>query len=214
MRVKVALIAVTAVALLLLFRSIWDREAFMTALQDAPPVPFFLVMALLPVVGVPLTPLVIAAGATFGARIGVVGSLFALAVNLVLSYGIARSGLRPRLSRLFQRFDYELPNFDGQPQNALRFTLMVKFAPGVPAFVKNYGLGVAGVPFALYFASSMAITGVYSTLLVIVGESLFTHETNKILWVGGAVLLGLLAISLWRKRSGKGSDSAALGGAS
>jgi uncharacterized membrane protein YdjX (TVP38/TMEM64 family) len=170
-------------------------------------------MALLPVVGVPLTPLLIAAGATFGVRFGLIGSLLALAANLVMSYRIARSGLRPRLERLFQRFEYELPNFDGQPKNALRFTLMVKFAPGVPAFVKNYGLGVAGVPFALYFGASMAITGVYSALLVIVGESLFTHETNKMLWAGGAILLVLLAVYLWRKRSGGSSDTAAVSGA-
>jgi uncharacterized membrane protein YdjX (TVP38/TMEM64 family) len=211
-RVRLLLIAVTVVVLLLLFRSIWDREAFMTALQDAPPIPFFMAMALLPAVGVPLTPLLIAVGATFGIRIGLIGSLLALAANLVISYRIARSGLRPHLERLFARFEYELPNFDGQPRNALRFTLMVKFAPGVPAFVKNYGLGVAGVPFTLYFVASMLITGVYSALLVVVGESLFTHETNQMLWVGGALLLVVLGVYLWRKRSGGRGEAAAVGG--
>jgi uncharacterized membrane protein YdjX (TVP38/TMEM64 family) len=211
-RVRIALIAVTVVVLVLLFRTIWDREAFMSALQDAPPIPFFAIMALLPVVGVPLTPLLIAAGATFGARLGVVGSLLALAVNLALSYRIARSGLRPSLTRLFERFDYELPNFDGQPRNALRFTLMVKFAPGVPAFVKNYGLGVAGVPFTLYFVTSMLITGVYSALLVVLGESIFTHETNHLVWAGGALLLVAVAVYLWRKRSSGRGGAAAVGG--
>jgi uncharacterized membrane protein YdjX (TVP38/TMEM64 family) len=154
----------------------------------------------------------IAAGATFGVRLGLVGSLIALAANLIASYRIARSGLRPHLERLFQRFDYELPNFDGQPRNALRFTLMVKFAPGVPAFVKNYGLGVAGVPFTLYFVASMLITGVYSALLVVLGESLFTHETNMVVVAGGAVLLVAFAVYLWRKRSNERGGPAAVGG--
>lgn len=212
MRVRIALIFATVVASVLLFRSIWDREAFMTALQDAPPIPFFIAMALLPMVGVPLTPLLIAAGATFGMRLGLAGSLLALAANLVASYFVARSGLRPHLERLFRRFDYELPNFDGRPRNALRFTLMVKFAPGVPAFVKNYGLGVAGVPFTLYFVASMLITGVYSALLVVLGESLFTHETNMVVVAGGAVLLVAFAVYLWRRRSTERGGPAAVGG--
>jgi uncharacterized membrane protein YdjX (TVP38/TMEM64 family) len=213
-RVRIALIVATVIASVLLFRSIWDREAFMTALRDAPPLPFFIAMALLPMVGVPLTPLLIAAGATFGVRLGLVGSLLALALNLAASYRLARSGLQPHLERLFRRFDYELPNFDGQPRHALRFTLMVKFAPGVPAFVKNYGLGVARVPFTLYFVSSMLITGVYSALLVVLGESLFTHETNMVVVVGGAALLVAFAAYLWRKRStGRGGPAAVSGSA-
>jgi hypothetical protein len=34
---------------------------------------------------------------------------------------------------------------------------MVKLAPGIPQFVKHYGLGVAGVPFGLYLGASMLI---------------------------------------------------------
>jgi uncharacterized membrane protein YdjX (TVP38/TMEM64 family) len=211
-RVRIGLVGVTLVVLIWLFKSLWDRDAFMALLQEAPPLAFFVAMALLPVVGVPLAPLLVAAGATFGVRLGLAGSLIALACNLVLSYRIARSGLRPRLTRLFRRFDYELPNFDGPSRHALRFTLMVKFAPGVPAFVKNYGLAVAGVPFTLYFVSSLLITGAYSALLIVLGESLFAHETNRALWVAGAILAVLAGVYLWRRRTNGRSDAVRVGG--
>jgi uncharacterized membrane protein YdjX (TVP38/TMEM64 family) len=166
--------------------------------------PFFGGMALAPMFGMPITPLFVVAGATFGRRLGLIGSAAALAANLALCYWIARSRLRPWLVRLMRRFDYELPDFRGTYRGAWRFTFMVKLAPGVPQFVKNYGLGVAGVPFALYFAASMLVTGAYGAALILLGESLFQHDRTRALAVGGAVVILALAIWWWRRRKHAG----------
>jgi uncharacterized membrane protein YdjX (TVP38/TMEM64 family) len=186
--------------MLLLFRSIWDREAAFTWFRQANPLVFFLVMAGLIVAGVPLTPLFVIAGATFGIRGGLLGSLLALAGGLALTYRIARGSLRPRLDRLLRRFDYVLPNFARGDRSALRFTLMVKFAPGVPGFIKNYGLAIAGVPFSVYFVVSMLITGAYAALLIVVGESLLAHDVSKTVWALLILLLMLPISYLWIRR--------------
>jgi uncharacterized membrane protein YdjX (TVP38/TMEM64 family) len=203
---KRALLAIALLSLAVLLWSIWDREALLQWIQSARALPFFAVMAILPAVGVPITPFFVLAGATFGTRVGLAGSLLALGANLALCYFIARSGLRPRLVALLGRFDYELPNFAAGGKSALRFALVVKATPGVPAFVKNYALGAAGVPFGVYLATSMSVTGLYAALLIVLGESLFDHDLRKTLLVGGALLLFAAAFLWIRNRRSRGGE--------
>jgi uncharacterized membrane protein YdjX (TVP38/TMEM64 family) len=172
----------------------------MAWMQRARPLPFFAVMAILPAFGAPISPLLLLAGATFGVRLGLVGSLLALAVNVTGCYFLAHL-LRPWISSLLRRSRYNLPNFRDKERGVWRFTLAVKLAPGVPAFVKQYGLGIAGVPFGIYFAMSMLITGAYAVSLVVLGESLFEHNRNRALVAGAIVGLLVIAVWWWRRRA-------------
>lgn len=167
----------------------WNHELVAAWKREAGPLPFFTLMAVLPVIGVPITPLFLLAGAAFGTSAGLLGSLLSLAVNLWLCHWIATSGLRPRLERLLRRYNYQLPDFRGHPQNTLKFSVLVKLAPGVPAFAKNYLLGISGVPLPIYFAVGMVVTGIYGALLVILGESLLVHDLRQ-----SALSVGLLAV--------------------
>lgn len=194
-----AVAAVALAAVLLVMWSAWDREAMATWRQEAGPLPFFAAMAVLPALGVPITPFFILAGATFGLRLGLLGSAIALGLNLAVSYWIAR-GMRVRIEALLRRFGYELPDFGEKDRSAVRFTLAVKVAPGVPAFVKHYGLGVAGVPFAIYFGVSMAITGSYAALLIVLGESLLEHRLDRAVWPAAIVVVLGLGLWWWRRR--------------
>jgi uncharacterized membrane protein YdjX (TVP38/TMEM64 family) len=118
---------------------------------------------------------------------------------LTLCYATARSGLRPRLESLLRRFEYELPQFEEGDRGSLRFTLLVKLAPGAPAAVKNYLLGIIRVPFPLYFGASMLIAGAYAVLCAVVGDSLFEHHVVRGL-LAGVVVVAAVAAGLWRWR--------------
>ena len=185
--------------------SIWNREAMMTWKKEAAPFPFFAAMTFLPAFGVPITPFFVVAGATFGIGPGLLGSGIALGSNLTLCYGIARSGLRRRLKSLLYRLDYQLPDFQGKGAGAVRFTLFVKLAPGLPAVAKNYFLGLTGVPFPLYFGLSMLITGAYASLCVVLGTSLREHDTRRVVVAGVVVVAGMLALVWWRRRRRSGA---------
>lgn len=195
---KLALSVVTVAIVLYLAWSLWDREALTEWLRQAPPFPFFTAMALAPLVGVPVTPFFIMAGAAFGVLLGVLGSLAAVGVNLWISYVIARP-LRPLLEGLFERMGYTLPDYRGERRRSLRFALTVKFAPGVPAAVKNYALAVADIGAARYFGLSMVVTGSYGLCVVLLGESLFDHEGGRV--AGTAVVLIALLVGVWFWRS-------------
>jgi uncharacterized membrane protein YdjX (TVP38/TMEM64 family) len=183
--------------------SVWDRDAMEAWKLEAGPLPFFGSMALLPAIGLPITPFFVLAGATFGVGPGLLGSGAALGLNLALCYAIARSGLRSRLEAVLRRFEYELPDFEQAEKGALRFTLFVKLTPGAPAFAKNYLLGLTGVPFWLYFGSSMVLTGGYGALCIVLGVSLFEHDVRHLmLAVAVAVALGL-GFWWWSRRSAR-----------
>jgi uncharacterized membrane protein YdjX (TVP38/TMEM64 family) len=206
----VALAALAALALLAW--RVWDHDAVLAWLRGASPVRFFSAMALLTLIGVPLTPLFVVAGASFGAVVGLVGSGLALAASLAMSYGIARGRLRRWLEALLRRFGSALPEFGETGRNALRFTLVVKLTPGLPAFVKNYGLAAAGVPFPTYLGVGMLVTGAYGAAVVLLGQSLFEHELRPALLFGAVVALLAAVGVVWARKlltRGRGARGAA-----
>ncbi|MCG6116661.1 MAG: VTT domain-containing protein [Aquimonas sp.] len=192
------LAALLLVALLVLLWSRWDQEAFIAWKQQVGVLPFFALMAVLPALGVPITPFFIVAGATFGFATGLSGSLIALAANLSLSYWLAQTGLRRPALRLAQRFDMRLPDFDGRRDRALGFILLVRVTPGPPAMVKNFLLGIAAVPFGLYLGVSMLVGGVYGLSFVVLGESALEGDPRKLGL--GLVCLLLAAAVAWALR--------------
>jgi uncharacterized membrane protein YdjX (TVP38/TMEM64 family) len=197
--------ALLVVLVLMLLWSQWDAEAFAAWKQQAGPLPYFAAMVVLPALGLPMTPLFIVAGATFGAVVGLTGSLLALAGHLALCFWVARSGLRPHVERWLAHFDVDLPAFDGRRDRALRFLLLVRLAPGVPAFAKNYLLGVAGIPFALYMGVSMLVGGTYAAGFVILGESVLARDARGVaIAAAGLALAGLAFWWLRRQRHGDG----------
>jgi len=197
---KRGLAAAAVIGFIVLVWTVWDQEAVMSWIGGAGPLPFFAAMAILPALGAPITPFFVVAGATFGITVGIVGSLLALALHLTLCYFVARSRLRPRVAALLRRFDHEIPDFEQAGKSAVRFVLLVKLAPGIPGFVKHYGLGAARVPFALYLVTSMLITGTYGALLVVLGESLLEHDRRTILAVAGVVAALVLGVWWLRRR--------------
>jgi uncharacterized membrane protein YdjX (TVP38/TMEM64 family) len=193
--VRRVLAASALLGLAYLLWTAWDHQAVVAWKQEAGPLRYFAAMAVLPALGVPISPFFVIAGATFGARLGIAGSFAALAANLTLCHCVARSGLRQRITALLERFGHQLPDFEGQPAGAFRFTLLVKVAPGVPAVAKNYLLGLARVPFMIYFVVSMLFTGFYGVALVVLGESLLEHDLS--LLSAAAVLIAGSAFLVW-----------------
>lgn len=203
-------IAALVIGLAYVIISIWDRDALVRWMSEAPPVPFFVAMALLPAIGVPLSPLMIVAGATFGVWIGVVGSIVAIAINLCVCYAIAHSRLRRRLTALFARFDYKLPDFAAGGRRAWRFAAAMKLAPAVPQFAKSYILAVTGVPFPPYFVVSLAISSAFAIAWIVLGDSLLSHDVGHTTIAAIAIaVLALVAVWWWRRRSVSGDAVAA-----
>jgi uncharacterized membrane protein YdjX (TVP38/TMEM64 family) len=199
----------TFVGVALLLWWLAGHEVAQTWKHEARPLPFFTAMAVLPSLGIPVTPFLLLAGATFGTAAGLVGSLVAIAANLLLSFWIARGGLRPMLERMIERTNYSLPSVGEGRAASLRFATLVKLAPGIPG-IKHYVIVLAGVPLPIYLFVCLGITGLYAVALVFIGESLLDHDLVKLVGADAALLalIAGAAFVYWRvKKRGRGAPT-------
>ncbi len=174
-------------------------------IRDAGPVAFFGSMALLPSVGVPLSPFALTAGSVFAPSLGMPLVIFlalsAVTFNILFSYYLASRALRPLLEKLVVRLGYRLPEVAAG--DAADLIILVRVTPGVPFPVQNYLLGLARVPVVKYAVLSCAVQWSFNTAFILFGDALL-HGKGKLALLG---LCGLTALSvgahLLRKHYGK-----------
>lgn len=147
-RITVAVVAVVLVALLFLTSRVFSTPRWSAWLQEFPA--FLLIggLLVLPLVGFPLTILLIAVGARFGVSTGIGIAACAAAVHLLLSFPLAEFFRRP-VTALLRRAHWELPKV--REGAAWPFCLWIALVPGLSYTLKNYLAPLAGAPFRVYF---------------------------------------------------------------
>jgi len=162
---------------------------------------FFLLMALLPAVGCPLSVFTLTAGPVFAPTIGMPAVLLlvwlSLALNLALSYWLARHALRPWLERLVGWLGYKLPEVKAADHRGM--VILVRVTPGPPYVLQSYLLGLAGIPFSTYFFISWVISSSYACAFVLFGEALMEGEGKMVLVSVGLFAALTVAVQLLRR---------------
>lgn len=173
------------------------RQQLEASLNAAPPALVFAALVLLPLGPFPASVLFVLAGNRFGALGGFVMGLGALAANMSLGYWLARRLLRGPLERWLTRRGHVIPTFD--PADELRFLLLFRITPGLPLFLQNYVLGLAGVRFSRYLPVSLAAQAPYVFVFAWFGQSLTETSAWKVVLAVAGVVAALLAVSLLRR---------------
>jgi uncharacterized membrane protein YdjX (TVP38/TMEM64 family) len=212
---KIALVlACIAVAGCLVLHGVPWREYLertLGAIRDAGPWAFFAAMALLPAAAVPMMAFTLTAGSAFGPRMGMGGvvaaGLAAITVNLIFTYWLARSVLRPWLSRLIQRLGYRYPKVETGDMTDL--IVLLRVTPGFPFFVQNYLLGLADAPPVRYLVISCAASWTYTTVFILFGDALM-HGRGRAVILSLSLLAALgAAAHLVRRHYGRKAAPAA-----
>jgi len=196
---------VLAVGAFFVLRGVNLRELFERAMEHirtAGPTVFFTAMALLPALGVPVSPFTLTAGSAFGERLGmpivVALSLLALTINMVFSYALARRALRPVLEWLVKKLGYGLP--DVEKGDLTNLTIILRVTPGTPFFIQNYLLGLAGVPFWTYVMISCIVIWIYTAAFVLFGDALLQGK-GKMAFIAFGLFVAAVVLTQWlRKR--------------
>jgi uncharacterized membrane protein YdjX (TVP38/TMEM64 family) len=162
-------------------------------------------MALLPAIGFPISVFNLTAGTAFAAQLGLPGVLaaagVALAVNIALTYWLARYGLRPWIEEMISRTKYKIPVVP--PDEQKEIILLVRVTPGPPFFLQSFLLGVAEVKFLPYLLISWPIAFVYSTGFIVFGDAIL-HGKAKVAFIGLSILVAVgLGVHLLRRHYGK-----------
>ncbi len=188
------LLGVGAGALWLLQRV--DPGAIAGWKREVGPVPFFIALAILPAVGFPTGPFYILAGASYPLWVNIIGISASLAFHVAMTYWLARTWLRSFFEWLLLKTGYTLPMLD--EKRALRFALLVKMAPGLPTFLKNYAIGMSGISFKLHFIVCFSVTACYAAIFATMGDSIVERDLGT--GVISVALFLVLAFGLYLLR--------------
>jgi len=174
------------------------------------PLPVFVVaVALLPLVGVPVVPFYLMAGAVYvpvyGLPLTLVAGMISLLLNLFASHEVARR-MRPFVERMVARFGIPMPRLGNL--SAWKLVLLVRITPGAPLIVQNYLLALAGIPLGLYVIVSLPVEMLICGGYMAAGKSFATGHWGWLMGGVGALVFVLLAAALVRehlteKRAGK-----------
>jgi uncharacterized membrane protein YdjX (TVP38/TMEM64 family) len=207
--VKLAVVAVVlAVGAVLVVRgtdvaALKDRG--MAVIRDVGPFGFFAAMAVLPTVAVPMSFFMIPAGEAFAPQFGLGGviavSLVMLALNLALTYWVARYALRPALTGLLKRYGYSVPR--ATAETALAVTLVMRLTPGPPYAVQGYVLGIAEVPFGLYMVASWLCQAPYAVGFIVLGQGLLNGNLALAAKGLGVLVAVVVVVQLLRRKFAK-----------
>jgi uncharacterized membrane protein YdjX (TVP38/TMEM64 family) len=173
-------------------------ELVLETLQAWPVWWFLAALTLLPLVGMPISPLWVLTGLTYGIWNGLLLILVAMAINFTLAYLLAQRWLRKPALRLFERKGIRIPQ--AQAGEFVKLTLAVRLLPALPQFLQSYLLGLANVPFPTYFLFSFPPQIAFAVGFVVLGDSLFNLKAGGFILAGCFLLSAVLLLSIARKR--------------
>ncbi|HET7535736.1 MAG TPA: VTT domain-containing protein [Candidatus Didemnitutus sp.] len=180
-------------------------DSGVVVLRDAGPWVFFGAVALLPAIGFPIMVFHLTAGTAFAGQLGLGGVIaatgVALAINLSLTYWLARYALRPFIEEMISRTKYRIPTL--APDEHAEITLLIRITPGPPYFVQSYLLGLAGVRFGTYLWISWVVSIAYASGFIVFGDAIL-HGKARMAVIGfSAIVAVALIVHFVRRHYGK-----------
>jgi uncharacterized membrane protein YdjX (TVP38/TMEM64 family) len=169
-------------------------------IQGLNPVAVLPMMALLPIIGFPISVVYLVAGARFGPVGGGIVVAAVTTVHLLGTYLIARSFLRAPLQRFIERRHAHLPQIPEDEQAAV--CLIAALVPGLPYVVRNYLLALAGVKLRYYLGVCLPLYVARSYVSILLGNMSSDPTRTKIivLIVLDVVKVLICALVIWRLR--------------
>lgn len=172
-------------------------RALLNIVAAAHPAWLFVALAILPLAGVPTSPLWIAAGLRMGTIPGFILAGCALILNYTAGYWLARRWLRHWLGAWLEKRGWRLPQLSNGDETLV--ILLLRVTPGLPLFVQNYLLGLAEVNFARFLLLSLLVQAPQVLAFVWFGHSLADNAIWRLLLAAGALVALSLLVVLFRR---------------
>lgn len=176
----------------------WDalREKVDT-LARAHPGYMFLAVAILPLIGFPVSALYVLTGIIYGIVLGTMLAWAGVLVNLIISYLLAAWLLRTPLQSVLARAGYSLPII--RPAALTQTILIIRLTPALPFFVQNYLLGLARIPFGRYLILSAALQFPIAALAIATGGALFEGRLGVAFVAASFLVAAALGFAMLRR---------------
>jgi uncharacterized membrane protein YdjX (TVP38/TMEM64 family) len=181
-------------------------ESTLSWARQTHPAAFVVALGILPLGPFPVSALWLIAGSLYGPGPGLAFCALGCALNLLLAYGLCHLLRGPLLGTLARR-GIQVPQ--ARAGEYLKVALAFRITPGVPLFLQNYVLGLAGIPLRIYLAVSIPVQLAYAAAFVLLGDSIFRLRGGKLIAIGCVIAVVTIAVSLIRSRISKPNNSSA-----
>jgi uncharacterized membrane protein YdjX (TVP38/TMEM64 family) len=145
-------------------------------LKHIHPLAFFALMAIVPIVPVPMSIFYLSCG-IFPPVIGLTGLLIAIPVNFAITYWLAKTLLRPVAEKLLARANLKIPQPSSR-KNGILFSIFIRIC-GTPYTLQNYIIPLAGVSFRDYMLFGLPFQYIPAIAMMFLGNSLLHGEGRK-----------------------------------
>jgi uncharacterized membrane protein YdjX (TVP38/TMEM64 family) len=165
--------------------------------EKTPPELFVLLMAFLPLAGVPISLFLFFLGVKFGLVKGLLLLAVLMPFHLLAAYGLVITVRRPLVNYLVHRKNYQIPIVP--EDKAFIFSFLFLTFPVFPYVVKIYMLPLAGVDFRYCFWLNWGVQGTMCIPFVLLGRS--AADLN--LWLFGVTITAFVLLYLflrWAKK--------------
>jgi uncharacterized membrane protein YdjX (TVP38/TMEM64 family) len=193
-----ALIVLLAAWFIYINRDHLTKDEIISYGRSLPATGFIALFAILPLIGFPISILLVLAGLRFGFGWGMAVSVACIYFHHAVAYPICHGGLRERISGFVKNRGHQLPSMKGS--SGFWFTLMFTSVHGPPYMFKLYLLALTDISFRLY-AGVGGTTYILFALIPVGAAAAATHMNVTYLYVAIAAVSGIaLAFNHFRKR--------------
>lgn len=168
--------------------------------SDANAYVFIILMALLPLLGLPISIFLVLVGMMFGIPGGIALTGIIMVFHLLATYYLVHSFVRPLLIRFLHDFHLHIPKLPPNGKKRLGFAFMI--LPGLPYSMKNYLLALAEMPFKPYMLISWSCHFILNIPFIILGRGVIRMDPKVLLMAAGLIIMGL-AVQYYLRRKYK-----------
>lgn len=152
------------------------RGEFTEWLKHISPLAFFSLMAVVPIVPVPMSIFYLSCG-IFPPLVGLLGILIAIPLNFAITYWLSTSLMRPLAEKLLARAGRKIPQ-PSTRRNGILFSIFIRIC-GMPYTLQNYIIPLAGVSFRDYMLFGLPFQYIPAIAMMFLGNSLLHGEGGK-----------------------------------
>lgn len=186
---KVALAALAVILAVLAWR-LWfpdlDRQAIIAFGEDLPHGIFLGTFIVLPMLGVPISVFLVAAGLKYGTGWGMAVATVATGVHNLAAFVATKTWFQSRIEHALNKLGHTIPQIPNHHQ--WWFTAIFTGVPGLPYAIKLYSLALTNISFRIYFWIGWPMYAVSCIVYVVLGAA---AATLSIGWFIAVLLFGL-----------------------
>jgi uncharacterized membrane protein YdjX (TVP38/TMEM64 family) len=153
-----------------------SRDWAQAWLRHVDPLVFFVLMAIIPIVPVPMSLFYISTG-IFPAPVAIAGILIAIPVNFAITYWLVMTLMRPLSEKLLAKAGMKIPQFSTR-KNGILFSIFIR-ACGTPYTLQNYMIPLSGVKFRDYMIFGLPFQYIPAFAMMCLSDSILHGGVRK-----------------------------------